>query len=96
MRIPNFVTETRRGDAIFFAVQLGRRSRLLCLCLSLAPVAGFGQGGGDWRLPAETEAQGTSESSAITQTTTTAPPVAVSGFGVAVLDTGVELVAPIT
>ena len=96
MRIPNFVTETRRGDAISFAVQLGRRSRLLCLCLLLAPVAGFGQGGGDWQLPAETEAQSTSESSTITQTTTTATPVAVSGFGVAVLDTGVELVAPIT
>ena len=96
MRIPNFVTETRRGDAISFAVQLGGRSRLLCLCLFLAPVAGFGQGGGDRELPTETEAQSTSESSAITQTTTTATPVAVSGFGVAVLDTGVELVAPIT
>ena len=32
----------------------------------------------------------------VNRTTTTATPVAVSGFGVAVLDTGVELVAPIT
>ena len=96
MRLPSFVTETRRSDALSFAVRLGRTSRLLCLCLLLAPVAGFGQGGADRALPTETEAQSTSESSTSTQTTTTATPVAVSGFGVAVLDTGVEPVAPIT
>ncbi len=96
MRIPDFVTETRRGDAPSFAVQLGRTSRRLCLCLLLAPVAVFGQGGADRALPTETDAQSTSESTTTTQTTTTAVPVAVSGFGVAVLDTGVELVAPIT
>ena len=96
MRIPSSVTETRRSDALSFAVRLGRTSRLFCLCLLLAPVAGFGQGGADRALPTETEAQSTSESSTTTQTTTTATPVAVSGFGVAVLDTGVEPVAPIT
>ena len=96
MRIADFATETRRGDVLSFAIQLGRSSRLLCLCLLLAPVAGFGQGGGDRALPTEMEAQSTSESSTTTQTTTTATPVAVSGFGVAVLDTGVEPVAPIT
>ena len=96
MRIADFATETRRGDVLSFAIQLGRSSRLLCLCLLLAPVAGFGQGGADRALPTETEAQSTSESSTSTQTTTTATPVAVSGFGVAVLDTGVEVVAPIT
>ena len=96
MRNPSSATVIRRGGPLSFAVQLGRRSRLLCLCLLLAPVAGFGQGGGDRELPAETQVQSASESTTTTQTTATTAPVSVGGFGVAVLDTGVEPVAPIT
>jgi len=86
----------RRDDALSFAGRLGRRSRLLCLCLLLAPVAGFGQGEGPSAPPAESDAESASASTATTPTAATAAPAPVSGFGVAVLDTGVEPVAPIT
>ena len=96
MRNPRSPLSTRRDGASFFAVQIARRSRLLCLCLLLAPVAGFGQGDGASALPVEAEAHSGSESSTATETTPTTTPTPLSGFGVAVLDTGVEMVSPIT
>ena len=96
MRNPSVATVIRRDDALSFAGRLGRRSRLLCLCLLFVPVTGFGQGEGPSASLAEPDAESASASTATTPTAATAAPVAVSGFGVAVLDTGVEPVAPIT
>ena len=97
MRNPRSTSVTRRDGALPVAARSGRRCGLLCLWLLLGvPVAGFGESDGASTLPAEGEVQSSSESTTATQTPATAAPAPAGGFGVAVLDTGVALVAPIT
>lgn len=70
----------------------------LVLCGLLIPSTAFAQSDyyTDFVTAIEGETEGESESTEATQTTTSVTPVATSTFGVAVLDTGVAMVAPIT
>ena len=83
----------RRSNSIFPAgVRLSWHSVILCALMT--PTLASAEGGYYDDLILATE--GEPESSETTPTTTSATPAAVSGFGVAVLDTGVRMVAPIT
>jgi len=78
-----------------------RNSRWTLFLLFVVPALGFARGEGPVDLVVETETQSGPESSTTTetpttQTTPTPAAVTATGFGVAVLDTGVEMVAPIT
>ena len=76
----------------------GRCWRSAIFCALLMPTLALGQSDfvDDLVTAIEGDSQSESESSEATPTATPVTPVAASGFGVAVLDTGVEMVSPIT
>ena len=77
-----------------------RKSRWAIFFLFVVPALGFARGEGPLDLVVETETQSEPETSTTTETTatqtnSTTTSVTATGFGVAVLDTGVEMIAPI-
>lgn len=76
----------------------GRCWRSVIFCTLMMPTLALGQSDffDDLVTAIEGDSQSESESSAATPAATPVTPVAASGFGVAVLDTGVEMVSPIT
>ena len=76
-----------------------RCGRLVIICVLMTPILAFGLGDDyyqDLVNEIESGSESESESSEATPAATPATPSAASGFGVAVLDTGVEMVLPIT
>ena len=93
-----FPSPDRISALVRFLLKNSRRAFFL---LFVVPALGFARGEGPVDLVVETEAQSGPESSTptgtpTTQTTPTTAAVTATGFGVAVLDTGVEMVSPIT
>ena len=76
----------------------GRCWQSVIFCTLMMPTLALGQSDffDDLVTAIEGDSQSESESSETTPATTPVTPVAASGFGVAVLDTGVEMVSPIT
>ena len=76
----------------------GRCWRSVIFCTLMMPTLALGQSDffDDLVTAIEGDSQSESESSEATPAATPVTPVAASGFGVAVLDTGVEMVSPIT
>ena len=76
-----------------------RCGRLVIICVLMTPILAFGLGDDyyqDLVNEIESGSDSESESSKATPAATPVTPSVASGFGVAVLDTGVEMVLPIT